>query len=97
MKSDDKVLRENSAFAAALAGIKEACPVLCKMALQNPNNENKHYAYDCTTARAIYLLGRLKDKSAVKILKSIIEFDNDSDKYKPIRLLAENALKVINS
>ena len=97
MRSDDSALRENSAFAAALIGMNEAAPILHELALREPDIEGRHYAYDCATARAIYLLGRLKDKSAVEILKSVIKKYSESEKYTPIKKLAENALSAIES
>jgi len=81
LSSDNENLKKHTAFALALISDKRACKVLRQIVEERdgfiPSTSIKYTFTRCNTA--IYLLGRIGDKDAVKTLCDIIQNNSFSD------------------
>lgn len=69
----DDTLRYHAAMAAGLLEMAECLPVLRELAEMAPFDLPHGYPYSCLKTRAIYRLGRMRDREALPILYRVAE------------------------
>lgn len=91
----DNTLRYHAAMAAGLLEMAECLPVLRGLAEMAPFDLPHGYPYSCLKTRAIYRLGRMRDREALPILHRVAEEEVFPEQLEKIPHFARLAIERI--